>query len=78
MSIVCHFNPSTKVTVATCNLNQWALDFDSNLHRIRESIKLAKVMTTQLYSLSLADKYCLPPAIWSQVSTWTRIGSEWL
>lgn len=28
--------------VATCNLNQWALDFDGNLVRIVESIRLAK------------------------------------
>lgn len=30
------------VTVATCNLNQWALDFDGNLERIIESIRVAK------------------------------------
>jgi NAD+ synthase (glutamine-hydrolysing) len=30
------------VTLATCNLDQWALDFDGNLERIRESIRLAK------------------------------------
>ncbi len=30
------------VTVSTCNLNQWALDFDGNLGRVRESIILAK------------------------------------
>lgn len=30
------------VTVATCNLNQWALDFDANLERIKESIRIAK------------------------------------
>ncbi|MEM7334071.1 MAG: NAD(+) synthase [Chloroflexota bacterium] len=30
------------VTLATCNLNQWALDFDGNLARIVESIKIAK------------------------------------
>lgn len=29
-------------TVATCNLNQWALDFDGNLARIIESIQEAK------------------------------------
>ncbi len=29
-------------TLATCNLNQWALDFDGNLQRIKESIQLAK------------------------------------
>lgn len=31
-----------KVTVATCVLNQWALDFDGNCHRILESIKEAR------------------------------------
>ena len=30
------------VTVSTCNLNQWALDFDGNLLRICESIRQAK------------------------------------
>jgi len=30
------------VTVASCNLNQWALDFDGNLERIKESIAIAK------------------------------------
>ncbi|XP_012876638.1 PREDICTED: glutamine-dependent NAD(+) synthetase isoform X1 [Dipodomys ordii] len=31
-----------KVTVATCALNQWALDFEGNLHRILRSIEIAK------------------------------------
>jgi len=30
------------LTVATCTLNQWALDFDGNLERIHESCKQAK------------------------------------
>jgi len=30
------------VTVATCNLNQWALDFDGNLERILQSCRDAK------------------------------------
>jgi NAD+ synthase (glutamine-hydrolysing) len=30
------------VTLATCNLNQWALDFDGNKQRIIESIKTSK------------------------------------
>lgn len=30
------------VTVATCALRQWALDFEGNTNRIIESIKLAK------------------------------------
>ena len=31
-----------KTILATCNLNQWALDFEGNLERITESIKQAK------------------------------------
>ncbi|XP_053369011.1 glutamine-dependent NAD(+) synthetase isoform X2 [Clarias gariepinus] len=31
-----------KVTLATCSLNQWALDFDGNLQRILKSIERAK------------------------------------
>uniref|UniRef100_A0A8C2WI37 Glutamine-dependent NAD(+) synthetase n=1 Tax=Cyclopterus lumpus TaxID=8103 RepID=A0A8C2WI37_CYCLU len=31
-----------KVTLATCSLNQWALDFDGNLERILKSIEIAK------------------------------------
>ncbi|KAK9767400.1 glutamine-dependent NAD(+) synthetase [Basidiobolus ranarum] len=30
------------ITVASCSLNQWALDFDGNVERILESIKVAK------------------------------------
>jgi NAD+ synthase (glutamine-hydrolysing) len=30
------------VTVATCSLTQWALDWEGNLSRIKESIRLAK------------------------------------
>ncbi|CAL9734611.1 hypothetical protein MOSE0_F03202 [Monosporozyma servazzii] len=33
---------SQLITVATCNLNQWALDFEGNRDRILESIKIAK------------------------------------
>ncbi|XP_070684228.1 glutamine-dependent NAD(+) synthetase-like [Pempheris klunzingeri] len=31
-----------KVTLATCSLNQWALDFEGNLERILRSIEIAK------------------------------------
>ena len=31
-----------KVTVATCSLAQWSLDFDGNLRRILESIRISK------------------------------------
>mmetsp|Transcript_8950 Transcript_8950/g.15548 ORF Transcript_8950/g.15548 Transcript_8950/m.15548 type:complete len:740 (-) Transcript_8950:63-2282(-) len=34
--------PSSLVTLATCNLNQWALDFDGNVTRILESCRQAK------------------------------------
>jgi|EP00670_Eutreptiella_braarudii_P005946 NAD+ synthase (glutamine-hydrolysing) len=30
------------VRIATCNLNQWAMDFDGNLERVMESIRQAK------------------------------------
>jgi NAD+ synthase (glutamine-hydrolysing) len=30
------------IKIATCNLNQWAMDFDGNLKRIKESIRMAK------------------------------------
>jgi hypothetical protein len=33
---------TTKSIVATCNLNQWALDFDGNLKRTIDSIRIAK------------------------------------
>jgi hypothetical protein len=34
--------------VATCSLNQWALDFEGNLKRILESIRLAKKQGAKL------------------------------
>lgn len=30
------------LTLATCSLNQWALDYAGNLARIKESIRVAK------------------------------------
>ena len=30
------------ITLATCNLDQWAMDFKGNLERVIESIKRAK------------------------------------
>ncbi|KAI9488637.1 hypothetical protein BDB00DRAFT_877212 [Zychaea mexicana] len=36
------------ITVATCSLNQWALDFEGNLARILESIKIAKAKGAKL------------------------------
>ena len=37
-----NMNNSSILTVATCNLNQWAMDFDGNTRRIAESCAKAK------------------------------------
>ncbi|KAG0669048.1 glutamine-dependent NAD(+) synthetase [Maudiozyma exigua] len=39
---------SQLITLATCNLNQWALDFEGNRDRILESIKIAKEKNARL------------------------------
>ncbi|OLL24912.1 Glutamine-dependent NAD(+) synthetase [Neolecta irregularis DAH-3] len=39
---------SLLATVATCSLNQWAMDFDGNLGRILESIRIAKARGASL------------------------------
>lgn len=36
------------ITLATCNLNQWALDFEGNTNRIIESITQAKAAGASL------------------------------
>ncbi|SSD60446.1 probable Glutamine-dependent NAD(+) synthetase [Saccharomycodes ludwigii] len=36
------------ITLATCNLNQWALDFEGNRDRILESIKISKEKKARL------------------------------
>lgn len=36
------------ITVATCSLNQWSLDFEGNRNRILESIKIAKSKNAKL------------------------------
>ncbi|AAS54848.1 AGR358Wp [Eremothecium gossypii ATCC 10895] len=36
------------ITLATCNLNQWALDFEGNRDRILESIRIAKEKNAKL------------------------------
>lgn len=41
MALYSHHEPKL-VKVATCNLNQWAMDFKGNLERIKVSIKEAK------------------------------------
>ncbi|GEQ67601.1 hypothetical protein JCM33374_g1266 [Metschnikowia sp. JCM 33374] len=38
----------TYVTIATCNLNQWALDFEGNRDRIIQSIREAKLQNARL------------------------------
>ncbi|KAM9915858.1 hypothetical protein OXX59_010357, partial [Metschnikowia pulcherrima] len=38
----------TYVTIATCNLNQWALDFEGNRDRIVESIRQTKALNARL------------------------------
>lgn len=35
-------------TVAACSLNQWALDFEGNLDRIKKSTRMAKEMGARL------------------------------
>ena len=35
-------SPSTIVKLATCNINQFAMDFQGNLERTKESIRQAK------------------------------------
>lgn len=39
---------SQLITLATCNLNQWALDFEGNRDRIIESIRIAKEKNASL------------------------------
>jgi NAD+ synthase (glutamine-hydrolysing) len=41
------------VTVATCNLNQWSLDFEGNLRRIIQSIEEAKKKKFAFFLFSL-------------------------
>ena len=36
------FVPRSRCILATCNLNQWAMDFDANLDRTVKSIQQAK------------------------------------
>ncbi|KAG8623931.1 hypothetical protein KVT40_008907 [Elsinoe batatas] len=44
-------------TIATCQLNQWALDFDGNRDRIIEAIKRAKLTGAKLI---LTPELCIP------------------
>ena len=45
--------------LATCNLNQWALDFEGNLARIKASIEAAKAKGAK-YRVRIADRLMLP------------------
>jgi NAD+ synthase (glutamine-hydrolysing) len=56
------------VTLATCSLNQWALDFEGNAERIIESIRQAKAAGATLrvgpeLEITGTDgaPYCLSP-----------------
>lgn len=42
------WNMGHLITVATCSLNQFSLDFDGNLERILESIKQSKLQGARL------------------------------
>ncbi|OEU06739.1 glutamine-dependent NAD(+) synthetase with GAT domain-containing protein [Fragilariopsis cylindrus CCMP1102] len=46
------------ITVSTCSLNQWALDFDGNLERIKESCRLAKDRDQATYRLGPELEIC--------------------
>ncbi len=54
------------VTLSTCNLNQWALDFEGNTDRIIESIHEAKRQGSKLrVGPELVRKGALwPPAVY--------------
>lgn len=43
-----HLPQERKAIIATCNLNQWAMDFDDNLARIKQSIVNAKAQGAKL------------------------------
>lgn len=45
------------VTLATCNLGQWAMDFEGNMKRIIESIKRAREAGAS-YRVRAWDKWC--------------------
>ena len=49
---------SNLVRVATCNLNQWAMDFRGNLERIKESIREAKAGGVYLEGVSEHRMVC--------------------
>lgn len=42
---------SLRVVVSTCNMNQWAMDFDGNLSKIMQSISIAKAQLDGRYAM---------------------------
>lgn len=49
-------------TVATCNLNQWAMDFEGNLKRIKASIAKAK-KAGATYRVGMSHVTCRMPHV---------------
>jgi hypothetical protein len=47
-------------TLATCNLNQWAMDFQGNLDRIKESLRRARALGAT-YRVRRSPSPALPP-----------------
>ena len=50
------------MVVASCSLNQWSLDWEGNLARIKASIQEAKALGARLRvgsELEVSDRYCL-------------------
>lgn len=48
-------------TLATCNLNQWAMDFDGNLKRVVQSIEEAREKGAK-YRVGIIAAYSAQPA----------------
>ena len=48
-------------TLATCNLDQWAMDFEGNLKRIISSIQQSKARGAS-YRASSSGSLCLRPS----------------
>ena len=61
------------MTLATCNLNQWALDWEGNTDRIISSIRVAKRRGGKpTFTFSSGD--CLWLIMQSLFTSWTRVG----
>ena len=67
-----------KVVLATCVLNQWAMDFTGNLERIRESkyavVPFENWVRNELFSL--CRRYQTVQGKGSTISSWTRTGGH--